>query len=137
MAGVIDHVGIRARDLDASRRVYAAALSELEFELLSDGTFEGDRHVLFGRAGNDDFCLHSVGSKPGRDTVTTGAHVAFIADSPDAVDRWHEAAVREGAVSIGEPGHRPEYSGYYYAAYVLDPDGNNVEVVFNAPSAPA
>jgi catechol 2,3-dioxygenase-like lactoylglutathione lyase family enzyme len=131
---VIDHVGIRVSDLPASRRMYEAALRELGFSVLGEGEFRGDAYVLFGRDGNDDFILHGVGSEPGKDRVTTGAHVAFIAPDADAVERWHAAAVRNGGTDNGAPGVRPEYSGHYIAAFVLDPDGNNVEAVFHAPS---
>lgn len=133
MSEVIDHVGIRVSDLSASRRMYEAALAELGFVVLSEGAFEGDTYVLFGRGGNDDFALHSVGSKHGRDRVTTGAHVAFRAADADSVKRWHDAAMRNGGTDNGQPGVRPEYSGHYYAAFVLDPDGNNVEAVFHTP----
>jgi catechol 2,3-dioxygenase-like lactoylglutathione lyase family enzyme len=129
---VIDHVGIRVSDLPASRRMYEAALAEIGFVVLSEGEFEGDTYVLFGRGDSDDFCLHTVGSKPGRDRVTTGAHIAFCASDARSVMRWHDAAVDHGGTDIGSPGVRPEYSGYYYAAFVLDPDGNNVEAVFHA-----
>ena len=134
MSEVIDHVGIRVSDLPTSRRMYEAALAELGFSVLSEGTFEGDAYVEFGRADSDDFSLHTVGSKPGRDRVTTGAHIAFCASDADSVLRWHEAAVGRGATDIGPPGLRPEYRGSYYAAFVLDPDGNNVEAVFHAPT---
>ena len=116
--------------------MYEAALAELGFSALSEGEFEGDAYVLFGRGDSDDFCLHTVGSKPGRDRVTTGAHFAFCAADTDSVVRWHDAAVSNGGTDIGPPGVRPEYSGYYYAAFVLDPDGNNVEAVFHAPTEP-
>jgi catechol 2,3-dioxygenase-like lactoylglutathione lyase family enzyme len=129
---VVDHVGIRVSDLPTSRRMYEAALSELGFAVLSEGEFEGDAYVLFGRGESDDFSLHTVGSKPGRDRVTTGAHIAFRAGDADAVTRWHDAAVRRGGRDNGPPGVRPEYSGRYYAAFVLDPDGNNVEAVFHS-----
>jgi catechol 2,3-dioxygenase-like lactoylglutathione lyase family enzyme len=78
--------------------------------------------------------LHGVGSRPGRDRVTTGAHVAFPAPDEDAVRCWHAAAVQHGGVDNGAPGLRPEYSGRYYAAFVIDPDGNNVEAVFHTPT---
>ena len=112
--------------------MYEAALPEIGFVVLSEGEFEGDAYVLFGRGDSDDFCLHTVGSKPGRDRVTTGAHIAFRAGDAGSVMRWHDAAVEHGGTSIGPPGVRPEYSGRYYAAFVLDPDGNNVEAVFHA-----
>lgn len=134
MSEVIDHVGIRVSDLRASRRMYEAALPELGFVVLSEGEFEGDAYVLFGRNDQDDFALHSVGTKPGRDRVTAGVHVAFIAGDAESVDRWHAAAIGNGGTDNGPPGVRPEYSGRYYAAFVLDPDGNNVEAVFHAPA---
>jgi catechol 2,3-dioxygenase-like lactoylglutathione lyase family enzyme len=134
VSGVIDHVGIRVSDLRASRDMYEAALAELGFSVLGEGEFEGDAYALFGRDGSDDFSLHAVGSKPGRDRVTTGAHIAFTAGDAGAVERWHAAAVRHGGTGNGAPGLRPEYSGRYFAAFVLDPDGNNVEAVFHSPA---
>jgi catechol 2,3-dioxygenase-like lactoylglutathione lyase family enzyme len=131
---VIDHVGIRVADLPLSRRMYEAALAELGFVVLSEGEFEGDAYVLFGRGDSDDFSLHAVGGKPGGDRVTTGAHVAFRARDADSVARWHDAATRNGGTDNGPPGARPQYSGSYYAAFVLDPDGNNVEAVFHTPT---
>lgn len=133
MSDVIDHVGIRVRDLSASRGMYEAALAELGFSVLGEGEFEGDAYVLFGRGESDDFSLHTVGSAPGRDRVTTGAHIAFIASTEGAIERWHSAAVRHGGADNGPPGLRPEYSGHYFAAFVIDPDGNNVEAVFHKP----
>ena len=62
------------------------------------------------------------------------ARIAFCASDAGSVTRWHDAAVGHGGTDIGPPGVRPEYSGYYYAAFVLDPDGNNVEAVFHTPS---
>jgi len=138
VSDIIDHVGIRVSNLPASRRMYEAALAELGLVVLSEGEFEGDAHVLFGGAGagSDDFSLHTVGTQPGRDRVTTGAHIAFPAGDADSVGRWHAAAVRNGGKDNGPPGLRPEYTGRYYAAFVLDPDGNNVEAVFHAPTPP-
>jgi catechol 2,3-dioxygenase-like lactoylglutathione lyase family enzyme len=133
MSEVIDHVEIRVRDLRVSRQMYEAALAELGFVVLSEGEFEGDAYVFFGRGDSDDFAIHTVGHKPGRDLVTSGAHIAFPASDEEAVRRWHNAAVRNGARDNGPPGMRPEYSGHYYAAFVLDPDGNNVEAVFHGP----
>jgi catechol 2,3-dioxygenase-like lactoylglutathione lyase family enzyme len=129
---VVDHVGFRVSDLEASRRMYEPALAELGFTVVSEGEFEGDAYVLFGQPAHDDFGLHSVGTAPGRDRVTTGAHVAFIAPDAESVQRWHAAAVAHGGTDNGAPGIRPEYSGSYYAAFVLDLDGNNVEAVFHS-----
>ena len=135
MSDVIDHVGIRASDLATSRRMYKAALAELGFAVLGEGEFEGDGYVLFGRDTSDDFALHAVGTEPGRDRVTTGAHIAFRAPDAVSVERWHAVAIDNGGTDNGVPGLRPEYSGRYYAAFLLDPDGNNVEAVFHEPVA--
>src|SRR5262245_19407822 len=135
LSDVIDHVGIRVSDLPASREMYEAALAELGFSVLGEGEFEGNAYVLFGRGESDDFILHTVGTAPGRDRVTTGAHIAFIASTEEAVQRWYSAALRHGGTENGAPGLRPEYSGRYFAAFVLDPDGNNVAAVFHQPVA--
>ena len=113
--------------------MHEAALGELGFAVLGEGEFEGDAYVLFGRGEDDDFSLHTVGGEPGRDRVTTGAHVAFTAPSEEAVTRWHDAALTHGGTDNGPPGLRPEYSGHYFAAFVLDPDGNNIEAVCHQP----
>jgi len=133
MSDLIDHVGIRVSDLVTSRRMYEAALAELGFAVLGEGEFEGDAYVLFGRGTNDDFAVHGGGTEPGRDRVTRGAHVAFRAPDAVSVERWHAAAIANGGTDNGAPGLRPEYSGRYHAAFVLDPDGNNVEAVFHEP----
>jgi catechol 2,3-dioxygenase-like lactoylglutathione lyase family enzyme len=65
--------------------------------------------------------------------VTTGAHIAFTAEGAGSVKRWHAAALRHGGTDNGAPGLRPEYSGRYFAAFVLDPDGTNVEAVYHGP----
>ena len=102
--------------------------------MLSEGEFEGDAYVLFGRADSDDFSLHTVGTQPGRDRVTTGAHIAFPAGDAElgrALARPPPCATA-GRTSA-RPGRVPSTRGHYYAAFVLDPDGNNVEAVFHAP----
>ncbi len=133
MSEVIDHVEIRVSDLAASRRMYEPALAELGFAVLGEGEFEGDAYVMFGRDTSDDFALHAVGTAPGRDRVTTGAHIAFRAPDTVSVERWHAAAIANGGTDNGAPGVRPDYSDRYFAAFALDPDGNNVEAVFHAP----
>jgi len=64
-------------------------------------------------------------------------HVAFVAPDADAVRRWHDTALHHGGTDNGPPDLRPEYSGQYFAAFVLDPDGNNVEAVFHSPRSTA
>lgn len=67
--------------------MYEAALAEIGFVVLSEGGFEGDTYVLFGRGDSDDFGLHTVGGEPGRARVTTGAHIAFCASDARSVMR--------------------------------------------------
>jgi catechol 2,3-dioxygenase-like lactoylglutathione lyase family enzyme len=116
---VIDHLDIRVRDLVASRRFYAAALEPLDLSIVTDRPDEVD----FGADGLDDFGIHSGG------TPSSGVHVAFLARSRQEVDAFYRAAMQAGAVSDAPPGLHAEYSPGYYAAFVLDPDGNVVEAV--------
>jgi len=120
---IVDHVLFVVRDLDASRRLYTAALAPLgitELHVQDDG-------VSYGREGLDDFVV--ARGEP----VTTAAHVAFDADGRDAVDAFFEAAVSHGASARGEPGVWIQYSDRYYGAFVNDLHGNNVEAVFHSP----
>jgi catechol 2,3-dioxygenase-like lactoylglutathione lyase family enzyme len=127
---IIDHVDIRVSDVDASRSFYAAALAPLGLQLEPEEQDpSGGREIPFSREGRMSFALHSPAPEPGQDTVTTGAHIAFTASSRDEVQAFHTAAVANGGTNIGEPGPRREYSNGYYGAFVLDPDGNNVEAV--------
>src|SRR3954454_24746240 len=125
---VIDHLGVGVRDFDASLDFYTRALAPLGFELVA--TIESDtRAAGFGVEGRDDFWIHE-GRPAGR------AHIAFEGESREAVDGFHAASLQAGARANGAPGIRSEYSDSYYAAYVLDPNGNNIEAVHHgdAPS---
>jgi catechol 2,3-dioxygenase-like lactoylglutathione lyase family enzyme len=134
MAALIDHVDIRVSDVAASRAFYEAALAPLGWRVRSqEADPAGGLEVAFGDDDGTRFALHSPADAPGQDTVTTGAHIAFEAGSRTAVRAFHAAAVAHGGQDIGAPGARPEYSDRYYGAFVLDPDGNNVEAVWNAP----
>ena len=135
MSEVLDHVAIRVSDLEASRAFYASALAPLGFSVLhaAGGEAGTGRSIGFGRPGADDFWIHEPNASPGRDTVTRGVHIAFRADGAEAVAAFHAAAVAGGGRSIGEPGPRAEYSPGYHGAFVLDPDGNNIEAVWHAP----
>ena len=112
---MFDHVEIRVRDRDASRRFYTLALGE--------PTYDGELSEW------GDFGLVE------EDFVSRNLHVAFGVPSRDAVDSWWRRLVEEGYESDGEPGRRPQYSESYYGAFVVDPDGNNVEAVHHAQSA--
>jgi catechol 2,3-dioxygenase-like lactoylglutathione lyase family enzyme len=121
---VIDHLTLGVRDLAASRAFYLAALAPLGF--VEQGPWsEGAGEVGFGPPGLDDFWI-STRYEPG-----AGTHVAFAADSPEQVDAFHRAALAAGGRDNGAPGPRAQYSPGYYGAFVLDPDGHNVEAVFH------
>ena len=120
---VIDHVTIGVRDLARSRDFYLAAFAPLGFEEI--GAWSPDnRDVAFGPPGLDDFII-SLAYEPGT------AHVAFAAEDRAQVQAFHAAALAAGGRDNGAPGPRAEYSPGYYGAFVLDPDGHNVEAVFH------
>jgi catechol 2,3-dioxygenase-like lactoylglutathione lyase family enzyme len=128
----IDHVDIRVSDVERSRAFYAAALAPLGWRAHpSERDPAGGQEIGFGRGGGTAFAIHSPTAHAGQDTVTTGAHIAFSADGPEAVQAFHAAALANGGRDIGQPGPRAEYSPGYYGAFVLDPDGNNIEAVWH------
>lgn len=116
---LIDHVHLIARDLAASRRFYDAALGALGRKVEGEGE---------GYFWSDELFVSSDAM------ATTGAshiHLAFQAADRASVDRFHAAALAAGGRGHGKPGVRPEYHPDYYGAFVLDPDGNNIEAVFH------
>jgi catechol 2,3-dioxygenase-like lactoylglutathione lyase family enzyme len=123
---VIDHMSIGVSDLRASRRFYLAALAPLGF--VEQGSWSDDaREAAFGPDDLDDFAIST--NYP----ATAGGHVAFAADSREQVDAFYDAAIAAGGADNGGPGVRPDYSAGYYGAFVLDPDGYNVEAVYHEP----
>jgi catechol 2,3-dioxygenase-like lactoylglutathione lyase family enzyme len=121
---LFDHVHLRVADLEASKRFYATVLEPLGVPLL------GDDGELLGFA---DLALSADGPP------TQHAHLAFMASSREQVDAFHRAGVDAGYTDNGGPGERPYGPpGFgYYAAYLLDPDGHNVEAVVRGPAAKA
>jgi catechol 2,3-dioxygenase-like lactoylglutathione lyase family enzyme len=114
---LFDHVHVRVHDVAVSRRFYEAALGALGLEVAGgEGYFYADELFV-----SDD-------GQP-----TQGLHIAFQTDGPEEVARFYEAALAAGGRDNGPPGERAYHPGYY-AAYVLDPDGNNVEAVFHGPA---
>jgi catechol 2,3-dioxygenase-like lactoylglutathione lyase family enzyme len=117
---LFDHVHIRVRDIDASKRFYAAALEAVGLSIAAERiTAEGDRWF------SADELFVSDDGEP-----STGLHIAFQAADRETVDRFYEAALAAGGRDNGKPGERVYHPGYY-AAYVLDPDGTNVEAVYH------
>jgi catechol 2,3-dioxygenase-like lactoylglutathione lyase family enzyme len=128
----IDHVDIRVSDVERSRAFYTAALAPLGWRAHAPETDPaGGDEIGFGPGDGTRFAIHSPTADLGQDTVTTGAHIAFRADGPEAVQKFHAAALAHGGRDIGQPGPRTVYSAGYYGAFVLDPDGNNIEAVWH------
>ena len=115
---LLDHVHIRVRDLEASKRFYRAALEAVGREITweSESAFSADE-LFFSSDGEP----------------TTGLHLAFQALDRETVQRFYEAALGAGGSDNGRPGERDYHPGYY-AAYVRDPEGNNIEAVFHGPA---
>lgn len=123
---MVDHVLFVVKDLRASRAFYTAALEPLGYKVMD----EQEDGLGLGVEKADDFAIYQ--GKLGEPT-TTAAHVAFVAESKEAVDAFFQAGIAAGGTEIRRPGLRPEYHGGYYGAFVFDPDRNNVEAVYHGP----
>jgi catechol 2,3-dioxygenase-like lactoylglutathione lyase family enzyme len=118
---MIDHIMIMVKDKKASETFYGGLLKTLDSSLVhGGGTYSG-----FGRKGAVPFWLKAADA--GKETVRM--HIAFSAPSRAAVRELYDAALSLGGRSNGEPGLRPEHGTHYYAAYVVDLDGHNIEAV--------
>ncbi|PAX08466.1 VOC family protein [Sphingomonas lenta] len=130
---MIDHMGFAVSDIARSRRFYEAALAPLGMGVIMVATPEqtqsGGTAIGFGKT-DVGYPFFWIGDN---ERVGEGTHVAFPADSRAAVDAFHAAAVAAGGVDHGGPGLRPHYGPNYYAAFVLDPDGANIEAVCRGP----
>jgi catechol 2,3-dioxygenase-like lactoylglutathione lyase family enzyme len=113
-------------DIEASRRFYTRALEPLGFRQIGPWS-EAERGFAFGLEEANDFAISDEYEPGGR------LHIAFAADTREQVDAFHEAALAAGGRDNGAPGLRPQYSANYYGAFVLDPDGHNVEAVCHDP----
>ena len=119
---MFDHVGITVRNLERSRRFYSAALAPLGITEL----VEFDGIVAFGRERPQMWIAEGARGAP-------AVHIAFMAATRKEVDTFHRAAMSAGGTDNGAPGLRPHYHEHYYGAFVLDPDGFNVEAVCHRP----
>jgi catechol 2,3-dioxygenase-like lactoylglutathione lyase family enzyme len=118
---LVDHIQLVVKDLAASRRFYGAVLEVLGIPI-------GGENAAAGFFWADELFVSTIGSPAASGKPTGPTHVAFQAKDRGVVDRFHAAAVAAGGKDNGAPGARPYHPGYY-AAFVLDPDGNNIEVV--------
>ncbi|HNB27152.1 MAG TPA: VOC family protein [Alphaproteobacteria bacterium] len=121
---MLDHIGLHVKDLRASIKFYQAALAALGHGL----TYEDGNGAGFGPAGGAGLWLY-VDQKTKPRGKPMGVHVAFAARDRAAVDAFHKAGLKSGGADNGKPGLRADYSPTYYAAFLIDPDGNNVEAV--------
>lgn len=115
---LIDHVHLRVQDLGVSKRFYQAVLGALGHR----PTYETDQFFAF-----DEFFVDKA------DDYRTRVHLAFQAADRDTVQRFYDAGLANGGTDNGAPGERPYHPGYF-AAFLLDPDGNNVEAVHHGPT---
>jgi len=124
---MIDHMGIAVSDLARSRKFYEAELGALgmsvQMEVTPEQTESGGSALGFGVPGEKIFWIADE-ERPGE-----GTHVAFRADRRAQVDAFHAAGLEAGGRDNGKPGLRPHYGPNYYAAFVCDPDGANIEAV--------
>jgi catechol 2,3-dioxygenase-like lactoylglutathione lyase family enzyme len=121
---LVDHLHLVVSDLAASKRFYVAALGALEIPLGAEG------EDFFWA---DELFVSSQGSRAAQGILTGRIHLAFQAKSREAVNRFHRAVLAAGGRDNGAPGERRYHPGYY-AAFALDPDGNNIEAVFHGPA---
>ena len=124
MTNIIDHVGLKATDYKRSMGFYVAALGTLGIKPVSEFTEGGSSYAGFGKE-RPTFWIGDGKEFRGE------AHVAFIAASRSEVESFYTAAMANGGRDNGKPGLRAHYHPTYYSAYVLDPDGHNIEAVFH------
>jgi catechol 2,3-dioxygenase-like lactoylglutathione lyase family enzyme len=118
---LIDHIQLVVSDLAASRRFYEAIFDALEIPI--GGTAEDYFWI-------DELFVSSLESKAAQGVLTGRHHIAFQAGDRAMVEAFHAAGLRHGGIDNGVPGERSYHPGYY-AAFLIDPDGNNIEAVFH------
>jgi catechol 2,3-dioxygenase-like lactoylglutathione lyase family enzyme len=121
---LIDHIQLVVRDLDASRRFYTAVFDVLQVPMGG----EGEDHFW-----GDELFISTPESDAAQGELTGRHHIAFQARDRAMVDAFHRVALAHGGRDNGAPGERDYHPGYY-GAFVLDPDGNNIEAVYHGPA---
>ena len=127
---LLDHIGFPVGNMKVSKAFYEKALVPLGIKVLMDVTPEmsGSDDSYTGFGADRAFFWIGTGKIP-----SSGMHVAFAAESRKIVDAFYAAAMAAGGRDNGKPGLRPQYHENYYGAFVLDPDGNNIEAVCHSP----
>jgi len=120
---MLDHLGLQVSDYEDSKRFFAASLAPLGYEILAEF---GGATAGFGAPPKPDFWI-------ARGQPSGAAHVAFRCEDRATVDAFHRAGLAAGGKDNGAPGLRPIYHEHYYGAFVLDPDGHNIEAVCHRP----
>lgn len=125
---MFDHVKFGVSDFAASKHFFLKALEPLGVAIIAEG--EPTYGVELCAKGNDtSLCLFQTDEKPAH------LHLAFVAETREQVDAFYHAALAAGGMDNGAPGLRPQYNANYYAAFVIGPDGHNVEAVCHEPAA--
>lgn len=124
---MFDHVKFGVSDYAASKAFFLKALEPLGVTVVSEGP--PTYGVELSSQGNASLCLYQSGEKP------APLHLAFAAGSRRQVEAFHRAALEAGGQDNGAPGLRPQYHANYYAAFVIGPDGHNIEAVCHGPAA--
>ncbi|WP_313193000.1 VOC family protein [Shinella zoogloeoides] len=124
---MFDHVKFGVSDYEASKAFFLKALAPLGVAVVSEGTQAYG--VEMSSDGKVSLCFYRTEEKPAH------LHLAFVAERREQVDAFHHAALEAGGEDNGAPGLRPRYHANYYAAFVIGPDGHNIEAVCHAPEA--
>jgi catechol 2,3-dioxygenase-like lactoylglutathione lyase family enzyme len=127
---MIDHIGFPVSDYKRSKAFYERALAPLGYTLIMEVQQDANDSPAagFGAGGKPDFWIGGEGK------LNKAVHIALTARDRAAVDAFHRAALAAGGKDNGGPGLRPHYHPNYYGAFVLDPDGHNIEAVCHAPA---
>jgi catechol 2,3-dioxygenase-like lactoylglutathione lyase family enzyme len=136
---MLDHMTFRVADIARAKAFYSAALAPLGYSIYFEGHFGAN---MFGLAYPDDSehdgkkadVWFIDGPSPyGGPAVTSGCHLAWRTQNRAQVDAFYKAAISAGGIDNGAPGLRPDYHANYYGAFVIDPEGNNIEAVCHLP----
>lgn len=131
---MLHHASFGVSDIDASPTFYDAIFLPLGYSRVWEDLIPGSDNQAIGYGPPKSGDKFAIKLRAGTISGGSGHHLAFAAASREAVDGFHLAALEHGGVDNGRPGLRPHYGPHYYAAFVIDPDGNHIEAVCKSPS---